>query len=262
MDDYILSHYISVSWKPGWRRCKVEGDWEWWWWEWGVQNVISLKVLQPAGLNGLRFAKGLGGRVRFRKPSSKCSLLWNRKCSFREGNRHNGDHITPARAHVLHIHTCQVLNLRLPGSEQKVRACAALLRAVGAVVLDKLMQWAESSRSAESVFLFIPHACLFIHFTGAITACPGKLSALNRSTILTPWYYSSGSFAQFTYVQLQKHFFTVLLQWSVLWLFAVVLVSKLKGSRMTRCDWNGCFLLHGCVLIFNNINVCSVCCLL
>lgn len=68
------------------------------------------------------------------------------------------------RTHVLHIHTRQVSDLRLPGSEQKVQACAALLRAAGAAVLDKLMQWAESSRSAESLFLFIPFSLSFLSF--------------------------------------------------------------------------------------------------
>lgn len=130
MDDYILSHYISVSWKPGWRHCKVEGDWE----SGGGGSKCNQSESTPAcRTERVEIWQGLGGRVHFRKPSSKWSLLWNRKCSFSE-NRHNGDRITPARAHVLHIHTCQVLNLRLPGSEQKVRACAALPRAAGAVV--------------------------------------------------------------------------------------------------------------------------------
>lgn len=108
--------------------------------------------------------QGLGGRVRFRKPSSKCSLLSNRKCSFGEEDRHNREHVhTHARTH-----SSTTLKLRLPGSSQKVRDCSALLCAVGTLVLDKLMQWAETSQSAESG-LSILHACLLIHLTVAIT---------------------------------------------------------------------------------------------
>lgn len=109
--------------------------------------------------------QGLGGRVRFRKPSSKCSLLWNRKCSFGEEDRHNGDHVhTHARTH-----SSTTLKLRLPGSRQKVRDCSALLCAAGTAVLDKLMQRAETLQSAASDLLLILHACLLIYFIVAIT---------------------------------------------------------------------------------------------
>ena len=138
--------------------------------------------------------QGLGGWVRFRKPSSKCSLLWNRKCSFGEEDRHNGDHV---RTHA-RTHSSTTLKLRLPGSRQKVRDCSALLCAAGIVVLEKLMWWAKTLQSIESSLLLILHTCLLvlsnvpITVWGGLKCCTYILIAHRpnigtSSQMLTPW---------------------------------------------------------------------------
>lgn len=204
--------------------------------------------------------QGLGGRVHFRKPSSKCSAHYYETGSvaLARGTDTMGTASHP-RAHTCCTYTLSSFKFEV--AWQRTKGTSA--RRSPACCWRRCFGWINAMGRIITVcrehFPFHPARLSFHSFHWGNNCLLWEavcFKSLYLHLDITQAAHLQSSLI-FIYI-----FFKVILRWLVLWLFAVVLVSKLKGSRTTWCDRNGCFLLHGGVLIFNNINVRSICCLL